>query len=210
MNYSSLSCDELVRACVDTANAEAWQEFIHRFHPVISGAIWCIARRHRDNNSETVAELVQDTYYKFCADNCRLLRRFKPYHEYACHAWVKVVAMNVARDHYRPSSPAMIADDISELENLLVDSRASNPSHLERRLLIDKIDSILGVDCSPRDKEIFWLYYGSGLTAAEIAKIPHFNLTEKGVESVIHRLTALVRRKLAEERENGEGPDKAA
>jgi RNA polymerase sigma factor (sigma-70 family) len=200
MTYSSLSCDELVQACVDTANAEAWQEFIRRFEPLIKGSIWCIARRYRDNTSQTVADLVQDTYCKFCANNRRLLREFKPFHEGACHGWVKVVAMNVARDHYRPSPPPVIDGDIHELEGFLADPRAADADYLERRLLIDKIDSVLRAHCSARDREIFWLHYGAvGFTAAEIARMSRFKLNEKGVESVLHRLRSLLRSEFGEE-----------
>ncbi len=35
MIYSSLSCDELVRACAESGDAEAWQEFVCRFERLI-------------------------------------------------------------------------------------------------------------------------------------------------------------------------------
>jgi len=210
MDYSSLSCDELVRACVDTANAEAWREFVHRFAPVITAVIRRVALRYRDNSSATVAELVQDTYCKFCANDCRVLRKFKPTHEYACRAWVKVVATNVARDHYRPNPAPVIDEDISELEDFLADPRPTDADRIERQLLVEKIDSILRTHFSARDREIFWLYYGLGFTATEIAKISRLNLSEKGVESVLYRIMSELRRRFGGGNENGEGPDKAA
>lgn len=210
MIYRSLSCDELLRACVDSGNAEAWEEFVRRFEPLIRGAIWCVARKYRDNNSATVAELVQDTFCKFCANDCRVLRKFKPTHEYACRAWVKVVAGNVARDHYRPTAPPVIDEDISELEDFLADPRPAHADYIERRLLMDKIDCFLRAHFSARDREIFWLYYGVGLTAAEIARISRFKLSEKGVESVLYRMASELRRNFGTDNEDGEGPDKAA
>jgi hypothetical protein len=47
-----------------------------------------------------------------------------------------------------------------------------------------------------RDIAIFWFYYRWGLTAKEISEILSMGLTVKGVESVLLRLTRLVRSKL--------------
>jgi len=40
---------------------------------------------------------------------------------------------------------------------------------------------------------IFFLYYRQGYTAAEIAALPSLQLTTKGVESIIARLTHMIR-----------------
>ncbi len=41
---------------------------------------------------------------------------------------------------------------------------------------------------TPRDRQIFGLYFLQGMTAREIAELPDIGLTVKGVEAVIHRL----------------------
>jgi RNA polymerase sigma-70 factor (ECF subfamily) len=198
MSYRSLSCDELVRACAE-GNAEAWEEFVRRFQPVISGAIWRIARRYGDNNSATIAELIQDTYLKICKDNFLVLRAFKAHHEDAFYGWLKVVTTRVALDHYRRRSLPVVDCELTEIEPFIRALHVSSSDHLEFRRLCQQVDYILCAHCTARDREIFWLYYGEmGLTAAEITKIRRFNLDESGVESVIQRLKSLVRRKLAE------------
>jgi hypothetical protein len=62
------------------------------------------------------------------------------------------------------------------------------------------VNDILGTRASgvtaERDRQIFWLYHRHGLTAREIASIRYFGLTDKGVESVLVRLTALVKQEL--------------
>jgi DNA-directed RNA polymerase specialized sigma24 family protein len=68
---------------------------------------------------------------------------------------------------------------------------------MERQILLQKIEEAVA-DCSERDRQIFWLHHRQGFTAQEIASIPHFKLGTKGMESVIHRLTKHVRRKLAD------------
>jgi RNA polymerase sigma-70 factor (ECF subfamily) len=45
---------------------------------------------------------------------------------------------------------------------------------------------------------IFWLYYEQGMTAKAIAALPSINLTSKGVESAISRLTRLVREQVVQ------------
>lgn len=212
MIYNSLSCDELVRACAESGNDEAWKEFVCRFGPVINRAIWRVARRYGDSDSATIQELVSDTYVKFLDDNCRVLRNFKARYPNAFYGMAGTVAANVARDHYRPARPPISDCDLSDLEDFLTDPHASGSGQIERRILFQEIDRILCAHCTSRDREIFWLYYSQiGLTAAEISRISRFNLDESGVESVLHRLKSLVRRKLAEKNENGgSDPDKAA
>src|SRR4051812_2099089 len=100
MIYSSLSCDELVRACAESGDAEAWQEFVCRFERLIGIVVWRVARRHGENSGTVVEDLVQETYAKICDDDCRLLRGFKPHHQDAFFGMLKVTAANVARDYF--------------------------------------------------------------------------------------------------------------
>jgi RNA polymerase sigma-70 factor (ECF subfamily) len=44
-----------------------------------------------------------------------------------------------------------------------------------------------------RDVAIFWLYYEQGYTAKEISLLPTVQLTVKGVESTLLRLTRFIR-----------------
>src|SRR5262249_18749443 len=101
MIYSSLSSDELVRACAESGNAEAWQEFICRFGPLINRIVMRVARRYGEARGEVIDELVQETYSKFCASDCRLVRNFEPRHQNAFYGLVKKVAANVVHDHFR-------------------------------------------------------------------------------------------------------------
>jgi RNA polymerase sigma factor (sigma-70 family) len=208
MDYISLSCDELVRACAE-GNAEAWVEFVRRFQPRIGLAILRIMLRHEKYNAELIKDLVQETFGKLCANNFQVLRKFKPKHENAIYPMVAVMGCNTARDHYRKRPLPIIDGDVSEFPDFTPDPRPSTSDHLEQQIKLEKIDRILHKHCSPRDREIFWLKHRHGFTAAEIARMSRFNLTEKGVESVLHRLWSMVRQKLAEEEEDGD-PDKAA
>jgi RNA polymerase sigma-70 factor (ECF subfamily) len=78
---------------------------------------------------------------------------------------------------------------------------------LDRKILIQQIDKFLREATvgrgSKRDLTIFWLYYRVGLTASAIASLPCVALSTKGVESILHRLTALVRECLVKNGEPG-------
>ncbi|HEY4678168.1 MAG TPA: sigma-70 family RNA polymerase sigma factor [Candidatus Angelobacter sp.] len=203
MKYSSLSCDELVRACAESKDPEAWEEFVCRFERPIRIAVWKVAQRYKKNNSALIQDLVQDTFTKVCDDNCRLLRQFKPTHQNAFFGMLSIAAANVARDYFRASHSSKRG---SGQENIGLDeasvfivATSSGSDHMERQVLLQELDKILRSICSEeRDREIFWLHYRRGLTAGDIAKINHYGLTAKGVESILHRLRTQLRTKLAE------------
>jgi RNA polymerase sigma-70 factor (ECF subfamily) len=73
---------------------------------------------------------------------------------------------------------------------------------ISRRLIMEEVKAILargqeGIS-SDRVSAIFRLYYQQGFTAKEIAAIPAFGLTAKGVESLLHRVVRQVRSELVE------------
>ena len=56
---------------------------------------------------------------------------------------------------------------------------------------------------SERDRALFWLYYLQGLSADEIAALPKSELTTKGVESILRRITAWLRNELVAREHQG-------
>jgi RNA polymerase sigma-70 factor (ECF subfamily) len=210
MYYSSLSPEELVRACAELGNAEAWEEFVRRFQKMIGTVVLRIARRYGESSGTIVDDLIQETYVKVCADNCRLLREFQPHHPDAFFGMLKVTAANVTHDYFRARRSSkrgsgLAESDLTAVESTVPDSRSAGASEIEREILLHEIDKVL-TDASSasgsRDREIFWLYYRQGYTANAIAAIRCYQLTTKGVESIIFRLTRQVRVNLVD-RERG-------
>jgi RNA polymerase sigma-70 factor (ECF subfamily) len=74
---------------------------------------------------------------------------------------------------------------------------ASSSTSMDRRILLRQIDDALTVVAAGPDLErnrlIFWLYYRDGLSASAIASLPYIKLTTKGVESILLRLTRMIR-----------------
>lgn len=201
-----------MRLCSVGGNSAAWEEFVRRFHRLIATVVLRMCVRHGTFDNETVDDLIQETYVKLCADNARLLRGFTAQHPGAFLGYVKVIAANVARDHFRSvlaqkrGLPQMVQTNDTLNQNSIERGRGS-ASDIERQTLIDEIqrslDSCAEGPHRERNRTIFWLYYRVGLSASAIATLPDIRLTTKGVESIILRLTNQIRSKLAAERAPG-------
>ena len=164
------------------------------------------ARQWGEPASSVLDDLVQETYLKLCAEDCRLLKNFRARHAHAIFGFLKVVTANVVHDHYKASRAVKrgAAECFENLDNRALGeqwatNRPNKPtsSTVEQAILFEEIDRCLieGVAAAevPRSRRIFWLYYRCGLSARAIAALPNIDLTTKGVESTILRLSRLVR-----------------
>lgn len=208
-----MSPEELIRACIKSGDAAVWEEFVERFHRLISVVVMRTARRWGENSPQTLDDLIQDTYLKLCADRFRLLQGFEPRHPDAVFGYLKVLTANVVHDHFRRLRSAKrgsgrISGEAELPEGKTGGRRPGDPQSIEQGILISEIDACLqscGKDSmQQRDRRIFWLYYRQGLSARAIASLPSIGLSTKGVESTILRLTRFVRSELAERRANQE------
>src|SRR5258708_28899566 len=92
----------LIRACVELNDGEAWEEFVVRFQRPISLSIKRTACQWGKDPLQFVDDLLQDTYLKLCADKCRRLLEFAEQHsDDEVLAYIKTIAINVARDHFK-------------------------------------------------------------------------------------------------------------
>jgi RNA polymerase sigma-70 factor (ECF subfamily) len=203
VNYSDLSPPELFSICSNRRDPSAWEEFIRRFNPVIARGVIRVAIRHGTSDKSLIDDLVQETYLKICANDCKLLRSFVPKQLGSAFAYLKVVATSVAQDHFKcrlaekraPESSAESTDGDSV--PFLQERRDAELNPAERLVLIDQIDrklkAVVPAQELSRARTVFWLYYRFGFTASAIATMSDLNLTTKGVESLLFRLTRLVR-----------------
>jgi RNA polymerase sigma-70 factor (ECF subfamily) len=208
MPNHDFSATELVRACVDSADPEIWKEFVSRFQPTIAGVALRTARRWGESSPLVVEDLVQETFVKLCADGARLLREFEPLHPGSFFGYLKVITSRVVHDYFKRIHTVRREPDLP-LAALSLAGEAVDPaaeSQIEREALVAEIERWLAHfplgPTADRDRRIFWLYYRAGLSARAIAALPGIDLTVKGVESTIFRLTRLVRTEMA-----GSGPE---
>lgn len=203
-----MSLEELLRACADIGDESVWREFVRRFHPLIAGVAVKTARRWGEVSPIAIEDLVQETYLKLCSEPKRMLAEFEPRHPDAFYGYLKVVTCNLVNDHYRARHSSkrdanreeMLQPSIAEIPGKGMGTK----DDIEKSVLLSEIDSVLkshkDVTDPDRDRTVFWLYYRQGMTAQAIAELPGVDLTVKGVESLIFRLTKLVRERLSEQR----------
>lgn len=202
MDYKSLSSPDLIQQCAANKAAEAWQEFIRRYQPLIAGVVARAAMRWPPVSAALVDDLIQETYLKLCTDEFRRLREFRNRHEDAVYGFLKVVAYNVAMDYFKIRKAAKRgADLLSDADPEIAFQTTGQAGSADDQVLLREIDEMIDrIAASTRDKTVFSLYYRQGFTAQAIAKIPGIELTPKGVESCLHRLTVQLREHMASAR----------
>lgn len=203
MNYQSMSVEEVVQACAHHSDPEAWLEFIARFNRLIAATVirTCIECSYR-HTPGLIEDLIQETYLKICANNCAILREFRPHHPNAFPGFLQALTANIVRDYVRRErADKRDVDSTVELDEArsMVQPGSSHLSPTELVLSLNEIDDLLrrrSGAAVEKERTIFWLYFGAGMTAKEIASIPDMELSIEGVESVIHRLRTFIRKAL--------------
>jgi RNA polymerase sigma-70 factor, ECF subfamily len=200
--YSEMSPVQLVRECAGSRDPDAWAEFIRRFQPVIAAAVLRTARQWREPQGQLLDDLVQETYLKLCENESRMLRLFEPRHEDSIFGYMKVVAANVVHDHFKSAMAgkrgATQTETLDEpAEGDPKTAGIDNTAMIHQNLQLKEIDQVLTQVTAGKDQErkrtIFWLRHQQGLTASEIAALPSIGLTTEGVESVLLRLSIMIR-----------------
>jgi RNA polymerase sigma-70 factor (ECF subfamily) len=200
-----MSAEELIRACAESNDGAAWEEFVARFQRSISLSIKRTACQWGKDPLQFVEDLLQETYLKLSADRCRLLLDFAERHPVAAIGYIKTIAINVARDHFKSLHSQKRGEGETDQFPEDVEPQAHSgdfggPDAMEREVLLKEINRCLEMCSAGADQErdclIFRLYYQQGLTAKAIAALPTVGLTAKGVEAVISRLLRKVREQL--------------
>ena len=169
---------------------------------MIASAVLRTVRCWHEPSRDQLDDLIQETFLKLCENESRMLRSFRSQHKDSIYGYLKVVAANVVRDHFKSAMAtkrgAARTDAIEqEVPVNTVGRPLDGAAEVLRGLELDHIDRIVikvtaGKD-QQRNRTIFWLRYRLGLTAREIASIPGVELTTEGVESVLLRLLTVIR-----------------
>jgi RNA polymerase sigma-70 factor (ECF subfamily) len=188
---------DLLQVCLGSGEQEQWREFVRRTQPLIASVIMNTIRRWKEPAPSLVDDLIQDTYVKLFANDRKALRSIKNEYENTIFGYLKVVASNVVRDHFR--QPENKADEVEPSDSVLP-LPSDGHDRLEFAHLKDKVEALLehfsSSETYERDLAIFWFFYEQGYTAKEISFLPNIGLTVKGVEAVLLRLTRFLREAL--------------
>jgi RNA polymerase sigma-70 factor, ECF subfamily len=197
MAQDETSIRDLLHLCLSSDGEEQWREFVRRTQPLIASVIINTVRRWKTPAPSLVDDLIQDTFVKLFANEKKALRVAKNEHENTIFGYLKVIASNVVRDHFR--QPANKADEI-EISDAVFPPGPRDRERLEflqKKEQIKRILEMLSVsETYDRDVGIFWFFYEQGYTAREISLLPAVGLTVKGVEAVLFRVARFVREKL--------------
>jgi RNA polymerase sigma-70 factor (ECF subfamily) len=201
--------NELARACARSANAKEWEEFLRRCAPVAAMVAGRITRMWMGTASPSIVDdIVQEVFLKLCEQERRILRDFKPRGEDSFFGLLRVVAASVANDYFRRQHSEKRG---GKVVTLAIDEDPTSPlpipgqtsGEMQWSVLLSELDQKLrsapGPSCE-RDRSLFWLYYLQGLTAEEIADLPGSDLSAKGVESALRRVTSWLRKELEPEK----------
>jgi RNA polymerase sigma-70 factor (ECF subfamily) len=206
MDWKRLPADQLFVACAGLGEAEAWREFMRRYHNLLTVSAIRVARRWGKSTANEIDDIVQEIYLKVCAKDASILTRFRDSRPEAVFGYLKVIATNIAHDFCRRRNAQRrgLAQTVS-LEGVAEQARTRD--ELENRLALEEIEVALRVHTQktngPRDRTVFRLHYHHGLTAKAIAGLPGINLNSKGVEAVLFRLKTAIRRDMGEVQEMG-------
>ncbi len=190
----ALSPNELLQRCLDAGDREAWEEFVRRYRKPIALVVLRVARSCDESSTMVVDDLVQETFLKLCENDCRILRDFRSQQPQGLPGFLKVLAANLAQDHFRAlRATKRGADKTCTSDEALGAVNSEAVDSVEKAILFREIDTFLNDACSAHEmhQAVFWLYYRDGMTAKSIASIS--GLTTKGVETIIFRLTQQVR-----------------
>lgn len=209
---SDLSSNELLERCLAGSEEEAWKEFVRRYHPVIAANAIRIARQYSFDTAAMIEDLVQDVYLRLCDGDCKVLREFRCDRAEAIYSFLKVVTANLARDRCEAMltmkrGSGKVVSLSSDRQPLPAGSEFTNQveNHLFLRRVEDALTQVAAGSSGSRARTIFWLYYRQGFTAREIAAVRAFELSPKGVESLLQRLVRDVRAALMSP--GGDGPE---
>jgi RNA polymerase sigma-70 factor (ECF subfamily) len=195
--------NELARACAHSADTAEWGEFLGRCAPVAALIAARVARIWQGTASSAVVDdIVQEVFVKLCEQERRILREFKPKGDDSFLALLRVITSSVANDYFRRQYSEKRG---GKVVTMLLDEEPSsmvaahNDQDAQRAVLFNELDRKLrsaSGATAERDRALFWLYYLQGLTADEIASLPGSELSAKGVESALRRVTAWLRKEL--------------
>ena len=194
---------DLVGRCVNDGSDELWAELVRRAQPVIAATILKTLRHRGAPMPNLIDDLVQEAFLKLCAGNFKALRQFTWQHENGIYSFLKVIAANVVTDYFRcaRSQKRGSGAAMESLEPRTADIPSQSwDASLIRGIVVNEIsDRIAAHQADPhfsRDYTIFRLYFHDGLTAQAIAALPYIELSVKGVESALLRLTRMIRAEL--------------
>lgn len=197
MKVRDLSLAELARQCVTSRASSTWTELIERLQPVFARVAYRVAREWGQGDPSEIDDVVQEIFLKLAGMEAGKLNLSPLSDDASARAYFQVMAANASRDYFRQKYAAKRGEGKTDKPGDRLDelkTAVTTAVDTEKQILLGEIDRALPPE--PNERLVFWLYYTCGLSSKEIAAMPAFGLSAKGVESLLFRLAAKVRREL--------------
>jgi DNA-directed RNA polymerase specialized sigma24 family protein len=194
--YSQMDVGHLIKKMLDR-DEEASNEFVRRSHRFITLTVVRGLRGWGPPGATLVDDLVNEVYARLWADEAQVLKQMRLSEDNRILGFLQDLASKLAIDHWRAQTAARRGGNLQNIDIRQAKAEDVLDPKIENQIFLDQIDHFLQGQILHRDRKIFLLHYRDGLTAKEISGIAGINLTVKGVESVLMRLTRLVRSRLA-------------
>ncbi|HET9532050.1 MAG TPA: sigma-70 family RNA polymerase sigma factor [Blastocatellia bacterium] len=216
---SDWTVSELLERCSrQPCDNVAWEEFVRRFHPTIKSNVFKTfhnkAREDFDRRpqfpDDLIEDLVQGVYSRLIEDSVKALQRFQGEHANSIYEYLKMISINVVRDHFREVraqkrpkvshslDELLDAGDVGLLRHAVSGLDGQSLSGSDPPITRDEIDRILrkAVSGKNRDRDIliFQLRFYEGLTLEEIAKVTGNKLSAISVGSILNRTIKKMKR----------------
>ena len=205
MDTPKTPVNELAKACAHSSDAAEWEEFLERCAPIATMVAARVTRLWLGAATPSIVDdIVQEVFLKLCEQERRILRDFSPRGEDSFMGLLRVVTASVANDYFRRQHSEkrggkVVTLGLEESSFPISHPTRSDDAEMQRMVLFSELDRLLRSSSGPtadRDRTLFWLYYLQGLTADEIAGLPSSDLTAKGVESALRRVTTWLRKEM--------------
>lgn len=192
LEFSGMPHEDLLEYCIRGTD-KAWLEFEQRFQPLILRTMARVAKQAGIFSQHLIEDLAQGAFVMLRSNEYGILRRFHSTHKFSFYEFLQSFAVNYF----------LFAQSRKRKDNDDIVAVAQKLKEIEKEKADQQINAALQGIASAKELAIFWLYYRRGLSAAQIASLPNINLGVKGVESVLHRLTQVVRSALEARNESG-------
>lgn len=181
------------RRCVRApGDSSAWENFLGEQRRLLARIVFRVAARFGIAGPDEIDDAVQEICLKMSSQSSFF--HLTDEEDSVIETYMKALIANAAHDYFRGQRAKK--RDLLAATALDSDFPARTPElkDIETGVLLNQLHGLAGEDS--RSQYVFQLYYRFGWTAKEIANISYFGLSAKGVESLVHRLTTELRKKI--------------
>ncbi|GAB4421913.1 MAG: hypothetical protein OHK0011_00030 [Turneriella sp.] len=182
---STVAFIEFLSRCID-GESDAWNSFMHDFHPLISGVAGRVSTLYSD-------DIVQEVYLLLVKDHFRLLRQFDGTNRPAFLVYLKRVTENAARNFIRKHCKQ--ETELGEALEHLADERETPEATLLHQADLERLTEAIALLRKDYQNVINLLL--KGYRHREVAEI--LDIPLKTSLTWAHRAVAELRKKLKAE-----------